>query len=128
MDRPQSKHPVDMDSDSAPSHQEPGHLPDRPHKSCTGNILSREYPSSNQPTDLLPEDDVTTSQINLERTTKQGEFGFCVCLMIDPFQSLTRRSSNFKGSSIFEGEKNVYESINLFWRGISANTRAAYSL
>jgi hypothetical protein len=90
--------------------------------------LSREYPSPNQPADLLPEDDVTTSQINLERTTKQGQFEFYVCLMIGPFQSLTGRGSNFKGPSIFEGEKNACESINPFWRGVSANTRAACSL
>jgi hypothetical protein len=97
-------------------------------KSCTSNTLSREYPSPNQPADLLPEDDVMTSHINLERTTKQGQFGFCLCLIIGPFHSLTSRGSNFKGPSIFEGEKNACESINPFWKGILANTRAAFEL
>jgi hypothetical protein len=48
--------------------------------------------------------------------------------VIGPFQFLTDWGSNFKGPSIFEGEKNACESINPFWRGISANTRATFKL
>jgi hypothetical protein len=52
--------------------------PVAPHKSCTGNTLTWEHPSPNRFAALLPEDDLTTSHIGRARTTKQGQFGFCI--------------------------------------------------
>jgi hypothetical protein len=62
-----------------------GISPAAPHESCNSNTLRLEHSSPNRPADLLAEDDVTTLQIDRERTTKQVQFIVCVCLMIDLF-------------------------------------------
>jgi hypothetical protein len=62
--------------------------PDAPHKSCTGNTLRLEYSSPTRSADLLAEADVTTWQLDRERTAKQGQFIFCGHLSVSPFQYL----------------------------------------
>jgi hypothetical protein len=95
-----------MDSDSALGHQEPGHLPG-PHKSCTGNTLTRQHPSLNQSADMLPEDDVTISQTDPNERQNRANL-HSVCLMIGPFQYLISQSLKFQGAVHFrEREQRV---------------------
>jgi hypothetical protein len=78
--------------------------------------LRLEHPSPNRPDDLLAEGDVTTSQIDRERTIKQAQFIISVCLVIGTFQYLIGSWLKFQGTVPFEGENNACESINPFWK------------